>query len=379
MIPPTSSSRREFLAAGAAAALTGVAARAAAPEAAPGGKVWRIGIISASIHGKAQKTNGHTWHFAQGFHPEANMAMIEKHLSKGPVELFKTHFRNPKEDFARLPFADTHISAVYDADPASAAMFAEGFPGVQVARTLDELVAGCDAIWLGDASGTGDDHFELIAPGLAKGLPTFCDKPIGETVAGTRKILEFARKNKAPIMSSSLYRHQWGTEEALRIKRSGEFGTLQYVIASQGGGWSLPGWFVYGQHPVWMCMTLCGAGVKAVSAYAREAACHALITYDDRMPAEVWYGRPDVRPTYCSTSAHFEKKTHEWTPAIDGNYWFGHHYQIFRMAQVFLGMVKTRTEPVPHQEILEVTAIIHAGAKSLEEKGRLVELAEVMG
>jgi hypothetical protein len=32
----------------------------------------------------------------------------------------------------------------------------------------------------------------------------------------------------------------------------------------------------------------------------------------------------------------------------------------------------------PHQEILEVTAIIHAGAKSLQEKSRLVELAEVL-
>lgn len=379
MHPPSASSRREFLAATTAAALTTVAARAAAPEPAPGAKVWRIGVISASIHGKPQKTNGHTWHFAHGFHPEASMAAIEKHLTKGPVELFKTHFRNPKEDFAQLPFPDTRISAIYDADPASAAMFAEGFPGVQVARTLDELVAGSDAIWLGDASGTGDDHFDLIAPGIAKGLPTFCDKPIGETVAGTRKILEFARKNHAPLMSSSLFRHQWGTEEALRMKRSGEFGPLQYVIASQAGDWSLPGWFIYGQHPVWMAMTLCGPGVKAVSAYAREAACHALITYEDRMPAEVWYGRPDARPTYSHTSAHFAKKTHEWTPAIDGNYWFGHHYQIFRMAQVFLGMVKTRIEPVPHQEILEVTAIIHAGAKSLQEKSRLVELAEVMG
>jgi predicted dehydrogenase len=381
MHPPTASSRREFLAATTAAALTTVAARAADPAAAPapGGKVWRIGVISASIHGKPQKTNGHTWHFAHGFHPEMNMAAVEKHLSKGPIDLFKSHFRNPNEDFAQLPFPDTRISAIYDPDPASAAMFAEAFPGVQVARTLDELVAASDAIWLGDASGTGDDHFDLIAPGLAKGLPTFCDKPIGETVAGTRKILEFAGKNKAPLMSSSLYRHQWGTEEALRMKRSGEFGPLQYVIASQAGDWSLPGWFIYGQHPVWMCMTLCGSGVKSVSAYAREAACHALITYEDRMPAEVWYGRPDVRTTYCHTSAHFAKKTHEWTPAIDGNYWFGHHYQIFRMAQVFLGMVKTRTEPVPHQEILEVTAIIHAGAKSLQEKGRLVELAEVMG
>ena len=34
---------------------------------------------------------------------------------------------------------------------------------------------------------------------------------------------------------------------------------------------------------------------------------------------------------------------------------------------------------MPHHEILEVTAIVHAAAKSLKEKSRLVELAEVMG
>jgi hypothetical protein len=49
------------------------------------------------------------------------------------------------------------------------------------------------------------------------------------------------------------------------------------------------------------------------------------------------------------------------------------------MADVFLEMVRTRVEPVPHQEILEVTAIIHAAAKSLNEKSRLVNLEEVMG
>ncbi|MBM3875562.1 MAG: hypothetical protein FJ386_02445 [Verrucomicrobia bacterium] len=382
MSSSTSSTRRDFLC-GAGAAVSGAAlapavADAAEPAALAPGKVWRIGVISTSIGGRPQKTNGHTYHFAQGFHPTVDLKAIEKHLSKGPVDLFKSHFRNPKEDFAQLPFSDTRISGYYDADAASAAMFAECFPGVPVARTLDELVRNSDAIWVGDASGRGEDHFELCAPGLEKGLPTFCDKPIGGTVAETRKILEFARKHKAPLMSSSLFRHQWGTEEALRMKRSGEFGPLQYVIASQAGGWSYQGWFIYGQHPTWMAMTLCGAGVEAVSMYAREATCHALLTWPDRMPAEVWYGRPDVAPTYSHTSAHFAKKTHEWTPAIDGNYWFGHHYQIFRMAQVFLHMVKTRVEPVPHQEILEVTAILHAGAKSLNERGRLVALAEVM-
>ena len=381
MPSPTPSSRREFLTSTAAAALTAVASRAdaAEPASAPPGKVWRIGVISASGRGTPQKTNGHTYHFAQGFHPTVDMKAIEKHLSKGPVDLFRTHMRNPREDFARLPFPDTRISGYYDADPAVATKFTEAFPGVAVARTLDELVRESDAIWVGDASCGGEDHFDLCAPGLEKGLPTFCDKPIGGTVAETRKILEFARKHGAPLMSSSLYRHQWGTEEALRMKNSGEFGPLQFVIACTGGAYSLPGWHIYGQHPVWMCMTLCGAGVDAVSMYARENSCHALLTWPDRMPAEVWFGRPDVAPTYSHGAAYFAKKAHLWTPAIDDNYWFGHHYQIFRMAQVFLGMVKTRIEPVPHQEIIEVTAIIHAGAKSLQEKGRLVSLAEVMG
>lgn len=378
MSSPAASSRRDFLAAAGSTALA-AAASAADPLTTFGPRrPLRVGVISATMGGRPHKGNGHTYHFAQGFHPRVDLKMIEKHLTKGPVDLFKSHFRNPKEDFAKLPFDNTVISAYYDADLPSAQAFAECFPGVEVARTLDELVKNCDAVWVGDASGRGEDHFDLCAPGLAKGLPTFCDKPIGGTVIETRRILDFAKKHQAPIMSSSLYRHQWGTEEALRMKAAGDAGPLQYVVCSQAGGWSYQSWFIYGQHPVWMCMTLCGPGVKAVNMYAREATCRAWITYDDRMPAEVWYGRPDVAPTYCSTAATFAKKTYEWTPAINGNYWFGHHYQIFRMAHVFLKMAETRVEPVPHQEILEVTAIIAAAAKSVNERSRLVELAEVL-
>ena len=153
-------SRRDFLAATTAALAT--AASAADPLTTLGPrKPLRIGVISSSINGKPQRTNGHTYHFAHGFHPTVDLKMIEKHLSKGPVDLFKSHFRNPKEDFAKLPFDNTVISAYYDADPTSAQMFADCFPGVAVARTLDELVKNSDAIWVGDASGRGEDHFVI--------------------------------------------------------------------------------------------------------------------------------------------------------------------------------------------------------------------------
>jgi predicted dehydrogenase len=344
----------------------------------PPGKLYRIGVISASIDGKPQRANGHTWHFAHFFHPTVNFDAIKKYLDPANIAYFERYRMRGEDDFGQIPFRDTRITHVYDAGPASAAMYAETFPGVQVARSVEEMVKEVDAVWMGDASGRGNDHYDLVAPGLERGLPTFCDKPIGGTVAGTRRILKLAEERKAPLMSSSLFRHEWGMEEALRLRDSGEHGPLQYVIASLGGGFSLPSWMIYGQHPIWTVMTLCGPGVEGVSAYAFQDTCHALITYGDRKPAEVWYGRPDVAPKYCATSVHFTNRTYEYTPAIEGNWALGHHYEMFRMADVFRKMVRTGKEPVPHREILEVTAIVQAGAKSLAEKSRMVPLAEVM-
>ena len=373
---PHSITRREALALGAAG--TAALSIAAEPKAAEPNKVYRIGVVSASIGGKAQKTNGHTWHFASYAHPECNLDAVKKYIDAGSAAYFKSHLRNPRHAFDGWPFPDTRIAYYYDADQTAIKGFTEAFPGVKPATSLKEMVDNVDAVWLGDASGRGEDHFDLLAPALEKGLPCFCDKPIGGTVEGTRKILEFAKKHKAPLMSSSIFRHEFGMEHALRLRDAGEFGKLEYVIASMYGGYSPEGWFVYGQHPAWTVMTLCGPGVEAVSLYAKDNTAHGLVTYADRMPAEIWYGRPDILGFYNQTLVHFQKKRYEFTPAIEGDFRHGHHYEMFRMFDAFRQMVKTGKEPVPHQEILEVTAIIHAGAKSLKEKSRLVGLAEVM-
>src|SRR5205809_6746978 len=106
--------RRELLAAG-ALAIAAPTAPAAEPE-----KVLRIGVVSASIGGKPQKTNGHTWHFAQYFHPTVNMDAIKKYLDPGSASMFQKYTRNPRYNFDVLPFPDTRITHVYDADPTAA-------------------------------------------------------------------------------------------------------------------------------------------------------------------------------------------------------------------------------------------------------------------
>jgi predicted dehydrogenase len=341
-------------------------------------KMVRIGVISPAKH----VLNGHTWHFAQYLHPTCDFDALKKHYPRA-VPNFTKLFRNPKRNFDELPFPDTQITHYYqEGDAKVAGMFAETFPGVQVATDLEQMVQEVDAIWLGDANSTGEGHFPLVAPGLARGLPTFCDKPIGGSVAGTKQILDLARKHQAPLMSGSIFNHEWGMEAALRMRDSGEFGPLEHVSSHLYGHLNLTGWMIYGQHPVWSVMRLMGAGVEAVSMYLYEGTpptCHALITYPDRYPCRVWCGQPYEKFEYNRTDVYFRKKQYSFTPSIEGDYDFGYHYQMFRLAATFRQMVLTRQEPAPHQEILEVTAIIHAAAKSLKEQGRLVKLAEVLG
>lgn len=367
---PSSTSRRELLLAGGAVAWNAAATSAADTPS----RVYRIGVISA---GK-QPRNGHTWHFATYLHPTCDFDALKKHYPQREPGV-RSLFRNPRHNFDQLPFPDTKITHYYDADPKLAVPFTEAYPGIQVATNLEKMAQEVDAIWLGDASAGGEDHFDLVAPGLARGLPTFCDKPIGGTVAGTKKILDFARKHRAPLMSGSLFCYEWGMEAALRMRDSGEFGHLEHVSARLHSRYSLPGWMLYGQHPTWTVMRLMGAGVKAVSLYDYKDTAHALITYADRYPCHVWFGQPYERFEYDRTDVYFKKKLYSYTSSIEGDFNYGYHYEQFRLAATFRQMVRTGKEPAPHQEILEVTAVVHAGAKSLKEKSRQVDLSEVLG
>lgn len=340
-------------------------------------KVFRIGVVSAAIEGKPQARNGHTWHFAQYLHPECDFDALKKHYPQ-VVDGWRKIYRNDALHFDLLPFPDTRISHYYDTDPANSAAFAEVFPGVKVATNLEKMAAEVDAIWMGDASGRGDDHFDLVAPGLSRGLPTFCDKPIGGTVEGTKKILDFARRHDAPLMSGSIFNYEWGMEAARRMRDSGEFGHIEHVSARLHSRYRLDGWMIYGQHPVWSVISLMGEGIDAVSMYEHKDTCHALITYTDRYPCHVWYGQPFERFEYNRTDVYFKKKLYTFTPSIEGDFAVGHKYEMVRMAATFRDMLHSRIEPNTHGEILEVTAVVHAAARSLKDKSRLVKLAEVL-
>ena len=112
------------------------------------------------------------------------------------------------------------------------------------------------------------------------------------------------------------------------------------------GGYSADGWMIYGQHPAWTVMTLLGPGVEAVGLNTRKhlSRPHRV---SRAMPAQIWFGRPNPTPEYCHTAIYFAKKRYEYTPSIEGDFRYGHHYEMFRMAATFRQMVRDRQKPIP--------------------------------
>src|SRR5688500_14218971 len=130
--------RRDLLL-GAAALAAPLAAGAAAPEPkADANKVYRVGVISAAIRGKPQPRNGHTWHFAQYLHPEINFDAVQKHYPQ--MLAYYKRLRDPRFNFDQLPFPDTRITHYYDADSTVSVPFTEVFPGVNVAKSVQEML-----------------------------------------------------------------------------------------------------------------------------------------------------------------------------------------------------------------------------------------------
>src|SRR5882724_9266129 len=83
-----------------------------------------------------------------------------------------------------LPAVDQVVVA--DADPARAEVVAKDL-GVEFAPDVEALLSsGVDGFAIAAATSA---HAELIAAGVAAGVPTFCEKPVALDLAETERVL----------------------------------------------------------------------------------------------------------------------------------------------------------------------------------------------
>ncbi|MFL5756967.1 MAG: Gfo/Idh/MocA family oxidoreductase [Chloroflexota bacterium] len=128
---------------------------------------------------------------------------------------------------AELVGADALVIA--DAVPERAVELASEI-GARSAPSLEAALDGVDAVVIAAATNA---HAPLIEAATARGIPTFCEKPLAEDLEATLTIADTIDRSGVPFQLGFQRRFDAGYTEARRLVASGELGTL-YVVRLAG-------------------------------------------------------------------------------------------------------------------------------------------------
>lgn len=321
----------------------------------------RVGMIGADLHA--------LYYGAQMFEHDP---LHLRSVGRGYAAAFYhyTHYNDP--GIMTVPFVGGfQLARVWAAERADAEALTSVFGG-DICDSFEQCSDDVDLVFIPDCNGDGADHRELASPGLAKGVPTFCDKPLAYEYRDARALVELAEQVGAPLMSLSILRE---------VPQGGHFRSRLAEIAPvgfgsiKGGGTSIAGHI----HAISLAQSVFGPGVEAVEAMGPAELSFVHLTYGEGrgllQPEAGVMLNCDSGPTYhCSfyVSA-FSALGPLHSPQIgDFEFPWG-SAAILRKVQA---MATTGQPQVPYAEILECIAIATAG-RLAQERGERVTLAEV--
>ncbi|MCY7419071.1 MAG: Gfo/Idh/MocA family oxidoreductase [Chloroflexi bacterium] len=96
--------------------------------------------------------------------------------------------------------------------------------------SVESLMDAADAIVIAAATGA---HAALVRAGIARRLPTYCEKPLAGTLAETIEMAELVEASGVPFQLGFQRRFDAAYREARRMVESGELGTV-YVVRLAG-------------------------------------------------------------------------------------------------------------------------------------------------
>ncbi|MFV2064291.1 MAG: Gfo/Idh/MocA family oxidoreductase, partial [Chloroflexota bacterium] len=98
--------------------------------------------------------------------------------------------------------------------------------GGSVADTVVSAMDGADAVIIAAST---DAHASLVREAVARGLPTFCEKPLAFDLAETFELVSFIAASDVPVQVGFQRRFDSAYVEARRLVETGELGTVYLV------------------------------------------------------------------------------------------------------------------------------------------------------
>jgi predicted dehydrogenase len=112
---------------------------------------------------------------------------------------------NPRRNGRDMSFTGMRITHCWDIEPEKGAAFAKTY-GCELVKSFEDMVGKVDGIISGGYYNHPWNHI-IHQPYLEAGLPNLINRPLSNSLAKARKIIESAQKHGAQILVPSSYEH----------------------------------------------------------------------------------------------------------------------------------------------------------------------------
>ena len=234
--------------------------------------------------------------------------------------------------------------------------------GVRMVKTMDELLAGVDAVMI--ESVDGRPHLRQARPAMKAGKCVFIDKPFTASLADAREIIRLSKQTNAPFFSSSCVRFQ---PEVATLRTDAGVGKVSKVQGSSPLSFEPhhPDLFWYGIHGVEALYTVMGRGCVGVTYKVEKDVEWATGTWaDGRVGVFRGVRKGDYKPPAKVWGADGETESKG-----------GYNYN--GLCEAVAKFFQTRQAPIDPAETLEIVEFMLAAQLSKERGGAEATLAEV--
>ncbi|MGQ9454472.1 MAG: Gfo/Idh/MocA family protein [Armatimonadota bacterium] len=221
--------------------------------------------------------------------------------------------------------------------------------GIKVTTDLADAIDDCDAIIL--CINDPSLHLEYFCRIANLGKPIFVDKPLADSVANAKQILETATKNNTAFFSCSSLRFVpqliQACAKVASPSRVSTFGPLGQAPAGSSIIW-------YGVHSVEMMQCALGRGAATVRAVADDMGVILMVDYNDSRKGLV---------ELCHNSSHYGGSLRGREAAA----FIADTSRLYSdLLRVIIKFFESLEAPVHPLDALEITAILEAADKSVK-------------
>ena len=280
---------------------------------------------------------------------------------------------NPPDDEVRL--TGMRITHCWDIDPEGAKGFARSY-GCEAVQHFDDMLGKVDGIINGGYYNHGWNHI-LHAPYLKAGLPNLINRPLTNSLAKARKMVETARKYGASILVPSAFEHN----NAIASAHSWAMGKKLISYSATNGAEDYP---THGIHGVYMVFrTIVESGNPVVSVSYRAKSWHqppGIMTFEHRdKEGRQFFGTLDQTGGWGTMRILAEGESPRHFAIESGDVYPFNKTQVWAPTLwAFEQMVRSRRMPQSYEQILDKNNIFLAGWRSiLTNDGNPVKLDQV--